>query len=279
METSDEWITQRSGISERRWADASDATSDLAVRAAEAALKSARMEIGEIDCIVAATLSPDVYFPGIGVFIQTKLGAAHIPALDVRNQCSGFLYGLSVAAAYVRSGMYRNVLVVGAELQSKALDLSTRGRDVSVLFGDGAGAVVVAASAAGRPYAGRIGAIELHADGAHADRLVLAFPGTRHKKLVHNDLLERDEVYPVMDGRVVFKHAVQRVPEVIASVCRAAARLFKISTVLCCTKPIVASMKPQQNSSVSIPKKSIIRSRSSATHLLPRFDWFGRRAP
>nr|NIQ56632.1 3-oxoacyl-ACP synthase [Gemmatimonadota bacterium]NIW35723.1 3-oxoacyl-ACP synthase [Gemmatimonadota bacterium] len=135
MDTSDEWIRQRSGIVERRWVDGGTGSSDLAKLAAERALERAGLEAGDLDCIILATLSPDVYFPGSGVFLQRKLGIKNVPCLDVRNQCSGFIYGLSVADAWIKTRMYRRILLVGSEVHSTGLEKSTAGRDTAVLFG------------------------------------------------------------------------------------------------------------------------------------------------
>src|SRR5574341_1733303 len=147
MDTSDEWIRQRTGIVERHYVDEGVGTADLGVEASRLALTKARMDITDIDFIIFATLSPDYEFPGSGVFLQDKLGGDTIPALDVRNQCTGFLYSLSIADQFIRTGTYDNVLIVGAEIHSTGLDFTTRGRDVSVLFGDGAGAAVVVPAA------------------------------------------------------------------------------------------------------------------------------------
>lgn len=144
METSHDWIVQRSGIEERRWVAPEVTTTDLALEASLAAIKNAGIDKKEIDCILFATLSPDHEFPGNGCFLQPKLGLTDIPAIDVRQQCSGFLYGMSIADAFIRSGDYKTILLVGAEIHSKGLDKSTRGRDTAVLFGDGAGALFFA---------------------------------------------------------------------------------------------------------------------------------------
>ena len=147
MTTSDEWIRTRSGIQERRFADEGVYCSDLALEATQNALADARLEPSDLDFIIFATISPDHHFPGTGCFLQAKLGVPSIGCLDVRNQCTGFLYGLAVGDAFIRTGMYRNILVVGSEVHSSALNFSDAGRDVTVLFGDGAGAVVLAPSA------------------------------------------------------------------------------------------------------------------------------------
>lgn len=209
-ETSDEWIRERTGIEQRYWVEGGEeAGSDLAVKATEQALERAEMDVSEIDCIVYATLSPDFYFPGGGVFLQRKLGLKGIPALDVRNQCTGFVYGLSVADAWIRSGQYRRVLLVGAEVHSTGLDRGPAGRDVGVLFGDGAGAVILG------PTEGDRGVLSTHlfADGRGAEKLwVEAGGAARSPRLSHDDL-DRGLHYPTMEGREVFKNAVVRMPQ------------------------------------------------------------------
>src|SRR6516162_11320211 len=164
MKTTDEWIQQRTGIKERRFIEHSGiGASDLAVPASKMALEHAGLEAKDIDAIIFATLSPDHNFPGSGCFLGHKLGLPGVPALDVRNQCSGFLYGLSIADAWVRAGVYRNVLLVGAEVHSTGVELADRGRDVAVLFGDGAGAAIIGPST--DPNQG-LKALEIHADGS-----------------------------------------------------------------------------------------------------------------
>ena len=220
METTDEWIQQRSGIRERRWVDAGSplATSDLALRATERALVDAGLAASAIDMIVFATLSPDRSFPGAACYLQAKLDRPGIPALDIRQQCTGFVYGLSLADLYVRAGEADTVLVVGAEIQSKCMDLSTRGRDMSVLFGDGAGAVLVQATtvadAGPRSRESFILGHRLHADGRFADELMWASPGTAQRVWNPPELITERANFPQMNGRLVFQHAVTRMPEV-----------------------------------------------------------------
>ncbi len=216
MDTSDEWIQQRTGIKERRWAAEGQCTSDLALEACNQALHRAQLKASDLDIILVATLSPDIFFPGLASILGEKLSAGTVPAMDIRCQCSGFLYSLATAAAFIRSGFYRRILVVGAELQSKALDLSTKGRDLAVLFGDGAGAVVVEASDDPSRSSDLLG-FELHSEGAYSDKLAVIYPTTRQPHMFRNELADREEIYPVMEGRTVFKHAVARLPEVVAS--------------------------------------------------------------
>jgi 3-oxoacyl-[acyl-carrier-protein] synthase-3 len=212
MDTSDEWIQQRSGIRERRFAKPGVGTSDLALEAARHALTAAGLKSSDLDLIIFATLSPDYYFPGAGVFLQDKLGCGTIPAFDIRNQCSGFLYGLNTAQAFIASGQYKRVLLVGAEVQSHALNLTTPGRDVSVLFGDGAGAVVLVPSS---DKDQGILSVHLHSEGAHRDLLKIHYPSSSQVPMVSKEILDEGGQYPYMDGRNVFKHAVTRLPEVV----------------------------------------------------------------
>jgi 3-oxoacyl-[acyl-carrier-protein] synthase-3 len=210
-ETSDEWIRERTGIEQRHWVEGGvEAGSDLALKASRKALDRAGMDASEIDCIVYATLSPDVFFPGGGVYLQRKLGLKGVPALDVRNQCTGFIYGLSVADAWIRTGQYRRVLLVGAEVHSTGLDYGPEGRDVGVLFGDGAGAVILGPT----DDDGR-GVLSTHlfSDGRGADKLwVEAGGGNSSPRLSHEDLDARRH-FPKMEGREVFKNAVVRMPQ------------------------------------------------------------------
>jgi 3-oxoacyl-[acyl-carrier-protein] synthase-3 len=214
MDTTDEWITQRSGIKERRWVAPEVTTSDLALKAAEEAIQRAGIAKEEIDLIVFATLSPDHEFPGTGVFLQHKLGLAGCASLDIRQACSGFLYGLSVADQFIKTGMYKTVLLVGAEIHSKGMDKSTRGRDVAVLFGDGAGAVVLRRTDANNPS--RILSTHLHAEGAHAQELWVQAPGMNlGAERMNAGMAEEGMHYPKMNGKKVFTHAIRRMAEVL----------------------------------------------------------------
>ncbi len=217
MTTSDEWIQQRSGIKERRYIEHSGiGASDLAVPAVKMALEHANLASEkDVDAIIFATLSPDHNFPGSGCFLGEKLGLPGVPALDIRNQCSGFLYGLSVADAWVRSGLYRNVLLVGAEVHSTGIELNDRGRDVAVLFGDGAGAALI--GAATTPDTGLL-SIELHADGAGAKELWLEAPASAYQPRLTAEMMESGKHFPAMNGKQVFRWAVEKMPEVARSV-------------------------------------------------------------
>lgn len=210
--TSDEWIHQRTGIRERRFIEESGiGASDLAVPACRMALERAGREAKDVDAVLFATLSPDVNFPGSGCLLTHKLGLPGVPALDVRNQCSGFLYSLSVADAWVRAGVYRTILVVGAEVHSTGLDFTERGRDIAVLFGDGAGAVVVGESPDGQ--AG-IRSIRLHADGVGAQDLWLEAPASKYMPRLTHEMIDEGRVWPKMNGKAVFRWATEKMPEV-----------------------------------------------------------------
>ena len=212
METSDEWIQQRSGIIERRWAENGVGASDLAQHAAETALERAGMEATDLDCLILATLSPDVYFPGAGVFLQRKLGIRDIPCLDVRNQCSGFVYGLSIADAWIRTGVYGRILLVGTEVHSTGLHKSTEGRDTAVLVGAGAGAWILGPS--GDSERGVL-SVHIHADGRYAEKLWMEAPGSRYNPWLEPWHIEKGLTRPYMDGRDVFKHAAVKMPAAV----------------------------------------------------------------
>ncbi len=219
MDTSDEWIRTRTGIRERHWASDAQATSDLALEAAKLTLDRAGVKASDIDCIVFATLSPDYMFPGAGVYLQRKLGISTVPCIDIRNQCTGFIYGLSVADAWIRTGQYRRVLLVGAELQSAGLDLTTRGRDLAVLFGDGAGAALL-----GPTEDGGRGVLSTHifADGSNAELLWCDLGGTANRPRISAEQIEKGMHWPRMVGREVFKHASTRMPESVMAALRTA---------------------------------------------------------
>ncbi len=230
MDTSDEWIQERTGIKERRYAHRTDeTTTTMGVEAARIAIERAGITPQDIDFIVFATLSPDYYFPGCGVLLQRAMKMKEVGALDVRNQCSGFVYALSVADQFIKTGMYKNILVVGAEKHSFGLDFTTRGRNISVIFGDGAGAVVL--QPATQDNQGIL-STHLHSDGEAAEILAMYNPGTHANHWVDQKLADFDEaeigemffshamldnaqVFPNMDGQAVFKKAVVKFPEVI----------------------------------------------------------------
>ena len=221
IETSDEWILQRTGIAERRFADPGVGPADLALPAARAALEQAELSADELDLIVFATLSPEFAFPGSGVLLQQKLGLTSVPAMDVRNQCSGFVYALSTASAMIQSGGVKNVLVVGAEVHSAALDLTTRGRNVSTIFGDGAGAVVLRTT--DEPGRGVL-RWQLGADGRHAEALAQRIWDTRARPFIPLDeqgwgRVDPQLMWAQMDGRQVFKHAVERMSGQLLALC------------------------------------------------------------
>ena len=213
MDTNDKWIKERTGIEERRWVDNDLTTSQMGTYASEIAIKNANISKEEIDFIIFATLSPDYYFPGCGVLIQNNLNIREVGALDIRNQCSGFIYGISIADQYIRSGMYKNILVVGSEIQSGALDKSPRGRSVSVIFGDGAGAAIISKS----NDKSEILSTHLHSEGKYAKELAVIQPSTTFwvDKIINNSSNSDIGFYPNMNGNFVFKNAVLRFEEVI----------------------------------------------------------------
>ncbi len=226
VETTHEWIVQRTGIEARRYADEGVGTSDLAYEASKQAIERAGLAVSDIDMILFATLSPDHAFPGCGVYLQAKLGFGtldppkFVPAMDIRNQCSGFLYGLNTANALVRSGASRHVLLVGAETHSHALDLSTRGRSIAALFGDAAGAVVVSATDEDRGIRG----CWLGADGRHADVLAQKVWDIRRRPFIPLDehgvgQVAPDMMWASMDGKLVFKHGVEKMITALLQAC------------------------------------------------------------
>lgn len=232
MDTSDEWIQERTGIKTRRFAAKhKETTTTMGARAAEQAIERAGITKEDVDFIIFATLSPDYYFPGCGVLVQRELGITHteIGALDIRNQCSGFVYGISVADQFIKAGVYKNILLIGSEMHSMGLDFSTKGRSVSVIFGDGAGAVIL------QPSEDSSGILSnsLHSDGTHAEELAMISPGSHAG--FHGDMekygfpdpevpggvfatqkmLDDNMMTPYMHGQLVFKTAVRKFPEVI----------------------------------------------------------------
>jgi 3-oxoacyl-[acyl-carrier-protein] synthase-3 len=230
METSDEWIQERTGIKERRYAERTgETTTTMGVEAAKIAIERAGTTAMEIDFIVFATLSPDYYFPGCGVMLQRAMKMKEVGALDVRNQCSGFLYAISVADQFIKTGMYKNILVVGSEKHSFGLDFTTRGRNISVIFGDGAGAVVLQPT---EKEGQGILSTHLHSDGESAEILAMYNPGTHAnhwgaqnyadfdeasvgEMFMSHAMIDKAQNFPFMDGQSVFKKAVVKFPEVI----------------------------------------------------------------
>lgn len=230
MDTSDEWIQERTGIKERRYAHRTEeTTTTMAVEASKIAIERAGLTTQDIEFVIFATLSPDYYFPGCGVLVQRALKMKEVGALDIRNQCSGFVYALSVADQFIKTGMYKNVLVIGSEKHSFGLDFTTRGRNVSVIFGDGAGAIVLQRSA---DDSSGLLSTHLHSDGDSAEILAMYNPGTHAnhwmpekvasfedaeigKMFFSHAMIDDGQIYPTMDGQAVFKKAVVKFPEVI----------------------------------------------------------------
>ncbi|MEI6086441.1 MAG: beta-ketoacyl-ACP synthase III [Bacteroidota bacterium] len=230
MDTDDNWIQERTGIQERRFAKRTEeTTTTMAVEAAKIAIERAGITAQDIDFIVFATLSPDYYFPGCGVLVQRAMKMKEVGALDIRNQCSGFLYAISVADQFIKSGMYKNILVIGAEKHSMGLDYSTRGRNVSVIFGDGAGAVVLQPTEKANQG---ILSTHLHSDGASAEILAQYNPGSHAnhwmetpvadfddaeigEMFMSHKMIDNAQLFPFMDGPTVFKKAIVKFPEVI----------------------------------------------------------------
>ena len=211
MDTNDEWIKERTGIKERRYVENGIFTSDLAVSAVEMALENAKISKKQIGLIIFATSTPDYYAPGSGCLLQDKMNFPNIGALDIRVQCSGFVYGLSIAQQYIENNTFNHILVVGAEVQSTAMDISNRGRDTAVIFGDGAGAAIVSKS---NDDSGII-STHLHSDGAFAKELWVEAPSSGVKPRLNQEVLDEGKHFLKMNGREVFRHAITRFPEVI----------------------------------------------------------------
>ncbi len=214
METTDEWIIERTGIRERHWVEPGKGigSSDLGAEAAKKAIANSGVPLEKIGMVIFATLSPDIEFPGTGVFLQRKLGLKPMPVLDIRQQCTGFIYGLSIADMYIRGGMVDHVLVVGAEVHSTGIEVTTRGRDVAVLFGDGAGAAVLGPTTDDNEG---ILSAHLYADGTFAEELCLEGVSSKRLPRITEPQLTDGTLFPKMNGRQVFKHAVTRMPEVV----------------------------------------------------------------
>jgi 3-oxoacyl-[acyl-carrier-protein] synthase-3 len=229
MDTTDEWIRTRTGIQERRWVTEGTTGADLARLASERAIARAGIDPKSIDAIVFATSTPDHFAPGGGVFLQRLMGLQTIPAIDIRNACSGFIYSLSVADAWIRSGMFRTILVVGAEIQSTGMDVSTAGRNTAVIFADGAGAVIVSAS--DDPDRGIL-AFDLQSQGDHAELLWVDSPGSMYHPRVSKEHLDQGRHFLSMDGKEVFRHAVTRMPESVQTVLKKAGLTTKDISLL-----------------------------------------------
>jgi 3-oxoacyl-[acyl-carrier-protein] synthase-3 len=213
MNTNDEWIVERTGIHERRWfTPGVDTVTNMAAKASRLALERAGKQPTEIDFIVFATITSDYFLPGNGVLLQRELGLAGIGALDIKNACSGFIYALSVADQFIKTGMYRNILVVGAEIQSSALDKSDAGRSSAVIFADGAGAVILSAVEEDEPG---ILSTHLHADGSYAEELYCIAPSSSSEVRISQEMIDRGDFFVKMNGNTVFKHAIVRFMEVI----------------------------------------------------------------
>ena len=226
MDTSDEWIQQRTGIKQRHWVEGATNTSDLALEASKIALANAGVSKDDLDMIIFATLSPDHDFPGTGCFLQAKLGVPGIPAIDLRQQCSGFLYGMSVAEQFIKTGAKKRILLVGAEVHSKGLDKTTRGREVSVLFGDGAGAMIIGPCEDNVSRGdSQIYSTHIHADGSFAKELWVTAPSMSydHDRLTPA-VLEAGDHFPKMNGKTVFLNASKRMPEAVME-CLAASEM------------------------------------------------------
>jgi len=211
MDTTDEWIITRTGIHERRWVDSGMGTSDLAVKAAEKAIDMANVSAKEIDLVILATLTSDYNFPGSAVQVQDKMGMETIGAFDIKAACSAFVYGLSIGDQYIKTGQAENVLVIGAEIQSTGVDISTKGRDMAVLFGDGAGAAILQPSV----DSSELLSTHIHSQGKYLKQLWAEIPTSIESPSVTKEMLAEGRQFPQMNGREVFRNAVTRFPEVI----------------------------------------------------------------
>ena len=212
MDTTDEWIQERTGIKERRYVEKGVGPSDLAISATEEALKAAGLKVSDIDFIIFATSTPDFYAPGSGCVLQEKMGFNEIGALDIRVQCSGFIYGLSIAEQYIRTGNFKNILLIGAEVQSTAMNLTDEGRDTAIIFGDGAGAAIISATEENKG----ILSTHMHSEGKYLKELWLEAPASNagHPRITR-EVLDEGKQYLKMNGKEVFRHAITRFPEVI----------------------------------------------------------------
>ena len=212
MDTSDEWIQERTGIKERHYVEKGEGPSDIAIPATKQALNAAGLKVSDIDFIIFATSTPDFYAPGSGCLIQEKMGFNEIGALDIRVQCSGFIYGLSIAEQYIRTGTFKNILLIGAEVQSTAMDLTNAGRDTAIIFGDGAGAAIISATDEDRGVL----STHMHSEGKYLKELWLESPASNAGyPRINKEALDEGKQFLKMNGKEVFRHAVTRFPEVI----------------------------------------------------------------
>ncbi|HJM83774.1 MAG TPA: beta-ketoacyl-ACP synthase 3, partial [Candidatus Marinimicrobia bacterium] len=212
MDTSDEWIQERTGIKERHYVEKGEGPSDIAIPATKQALNAAGLKVSDIDFIIFATSTPDFYAPGSGCLLQEKMGFNEIGALDIRVQCSGFIYGLSIAEQYIRTGTFKNILLIGAEVQSTAMDLTNAGRDTAIIFGDGAGAAIISATDEDRGVL----STHMHSEGKYLKELWLESPASNAGyPRINREALDEGKQFLKMNGKEVFRHAVTRFPEVI----------------------------------------------------------------
>ena len=212
MDTSDEWIQERTGIKERHYVEKGEGPSDIAIPATKQALNVAGLKVSDIDFIIFATSTPDFYAPGSGCLLQEKMGFNEIGALDIRVQCSGFIYGLSIAEQYIRTGTFKNILLIGAEVQSTAMDLTNAGRDTAIIFGDGAGAAIISATDEDRGVL----STHMHSEGKYLKELWLESPASNAGyPRINREVLDEGKQFLKMNGKEVFRHAITRFPEVI----------------------------------------------------------------
>ena len=211
MDTSDKWIRERTGIEERRFAAPNQGPSDIAIPAVEMALKNSNLNTNDIDFIIFATSTPDYYIPGAGCLIQDKMNFNNIGSLDIRNACSGFIFALSIADQYIKAQTYKNILVIAAEVQSTAMDLSNDGRDTAIIFADGAAAAVISSTTDDKG----ILSTHLHSNGKYAKELWVEAPSSKNKPRLNQDILNQGKHFLKMNGKEVFRHAVKLFPDVI----------------------------------------------------------------
>lgn len=227
MDTSNEWIIERTGIEQRRvFKEGIDSTAKMGLKAAKMALERAKLEASEIDMIIFATLSPEYFFPGSGLLLQRELGLKNIPCIDVRAQCSGFIYGVSIADQYIKTGLHKTILIVGSEIQTNATEFTDRGRNMAVIFGDGAGAAIMTRANNDHNI---VFTTNIHGDGSFAEELYCQHPGSASKSRITKEMIDNGDFLPYMNGNLVFKHAVQRMPESVYEALNVAG--FEISDI------------------------------------------------